>query len=178
MKSEDVQAAHRVIAQRRPNLPGRPSIPQEVVNAILIEAGHRCAVCGTPCPLEKAHIVPWCRRRSHEQENLICLCANCHQRADHEQWGEKILQEYKQNPWVMRQNNSPRQIDTVRRIEFVINMEIVDFDGNQENILKRALAGLLRISPQVIRIRSSRLLKNSRDAVKLPSFGRIRDAWR
>lgn len=135
-------------------MPSRPSIPQEVVRAVLIEAGHRCAVCGTSCPLEKAHIVPWCEKKSHEKENLICLCANCHERADREKWGKKTLQEYKQNPWVMRQNNAPLQINATKRIVLTIDMEFVDFDGNQENILKHAIAGLLKISPQAIRVRS------------------------
>jgi len=35
-------------------------------------------------------------------ENLICLCANCHQRADSEKWGEKALLEYKRLPWIKR----------------------------------------------------------------------------
>ncbi|MCP4263686.1 MAG: HNH endonuclease [Planctomycetes bacterium] len=64
----------------------RPSIPAEVSRQILIESGHKCAVCGEPCPLERAHITPFCNSQDHTFENLICLCANCHERADKEHW--------------------------------------------------------------------------------------------
>jgi hypothetical protein len=80
----------------------RPAIPADIQRQILWESGHRCAVCGTPCPLEQAHIIPWHRSREHKVEDLICLCANCHARADKEQWGEKTLREYKEKPWVSR----------------------------------------------------------------------------
>lgn len=80
----------------------RPDIPAETRRLVLMESGHRCAVCGDTCPLERAHIVPWSSTRDHSLENLICLCASCHQRADSEQWGEKVLQAYKSKPWVLR----------------------------------------------------------------------------
>ena len=84
----------------------RPSIPAEIERKILIECGHRCAVCGTSIPLELAHIIPWHKSREHKAEDLICLCANCHELADKEKWGEKTLREYKQRPWVIRQYKS------------------------------------------------------------------------
>src|SRR5688572_24335276 len=80
----------------------RPKIPIPVVREILIESGHRCAVCGDSCPLERAHIIPWCESREHSVENLICLCAGCHQRADLENWGPRTLREYKRRPWILR----------------------------------------------------------------------------
>lgn len=76
-------------------MPNRPVIPAATKKAILIESGHRCAVCGEGCPLERAHIIPWRSSKDHAQENLICLCANCHERADREEWGEITLKEYK-----------------------------------------------------------------------------------
>jgi formylglycine-generating enzyme required for sulfatase activity len=81
----------------------RPAIPAEIARRILIESGHRCAVCGASCPLERAHIIPWHKSKEHKAEDLICLCANCHQRADHEKWGVKTFREYKRNPWILRQ---------------------------------------------------------------------------
>ncbi|NTV46381.1 MAG: hypothetical protein HGB11_07650 [Chlorobiales bacterium] len=83
-------------------MPNRPAISAEVQREVLIEAGHRCAVCGEPLPLERAHVIPWSRSHDHTAENLICLCANCHARADKENWGEKTLREYKANPWITR----------------------------------------------------------------------------
>lgn len=86
-------------------MPMRPSIPAEIERHILTESGHQCAVCGASCPLERAHIVPWHRSKQHNAEDLICLCALCHERADLEQWGEATLREYKARPWVHRQSD-------------------------------------------------------------------------
>ena len=145
-----------VTSQRKVKPRGRPSIPRDITRRILVEAGHRCAVCGVPSPLERAHIVPWHNRNSHRQEDLICLCSNCHQRADLEKWGEKTLREYKLRPWVMRQNSSEPEIGATTRLEMVIDMEIEDFDDHKGNMLRHALAGLLKISPQSVCIRAKK----------------------
>jgi formylglycine-generating enzyme required for sulfatase activity len=91
-------------------MPDRPSIPAEITRQILVESGHRCAVCGANCPLERAHIIPWHKSKEHKAEDLICLCASCHERADLEKWGEKTLREYKQRPWVVRQYKSDETV--------------------------------------------------------------------
>lgn len=88
----------------------RPDIPKEVTRAVFIECGHRCAVCGTPFPLERAHIIPWNKSKDHRAENLICLCSNCHTRSHTELWDTKTLQEYKKRPWVNRQHSPPAEI--------------------------------------------------------------------
>jgi hypothetical protein len=80
----------------------RPRIPAEVERQVLVEAGHRCAVCGVELPVERAHIVPWSRSKDHSAENLICLCANCHERSHKENWSKAILRDYKRQPWVIR----------------------------------------------------------------------------
>jgi formylglycine-generating enzyme required for sulfatase activity len=89
-------------------MPSRPSIPADMTRQILIESGHRCAVCGAHCPLERAHIIPWHKSKEHKAEDLICLCASCHERADLEEWGENTLREYKRTPWVLRQYQGPQ----------------------------------------------------------------------
>ena len=118
----------------------------------MIDAGHRCAVCGTGCPLERAHIVPWRRSRQHLASDLICLCANCHERADNEKWGEKTLRQYKERPWVLRQNIVPHDGPT-RLVECSFDIEFSAFDQKQERWLQHALASFLDISPGAIRIR-------------------------
>jgi len=80
----------------------RPRIPADISREVFVEAGHRCAACGESIPLERAHIIPWHKSKEHKAEDLVCLCANCHARADAEKWGEKTLREYKQRPWVSR----------------------------------------------------------------------------
>ena len=81
-------------------MPQRRAIPAEIRRRVLTAAGHCCVVCGTPCALEQAHIVPWHRVKQHRAENLLCLCANCHTRSHDEKWDAKTLRWYKQNPWV------------------------------------------------------------------------------
>ncbi len=80
----------------------RPAIPADVERQVLIDAGHRCVVCGCELPLERAHIIAWSQSKDHSAANLLCLCANCHGRADTEGWGAATLREYKQRPWVIR----------------------------------------------------------------------------
>jgi 5-methylcytosine-specific restriction endonuclease McrA len=76
----------------------RPPIPAEIKRRVLVEAGHRCAI--PTCryiEVELHHIIPWATCRTHEYENLIALCANCHGRADSGKIDRKALRLYKLN---------------------------------------------------------------------------------
>lgn len=76
----------------------RPSIPAEVRRRVLVEAGHRCSI--PTCryiEVEIHHIVPWAKSQSHDYENLIALCANCHRRADRGEIDRISLRNYKFN---------------------------------------------------------------------------------
>jgi len=48
----------------------RPRIPAKTERHIFVEAGHRCACCGSAFPLERAHIVPWRNSKDHSEANL------------------------------------------------------------------------------------------------------------
>lgn len=130
----------------------RPRIPRNIARAVLIESGHRCAVCGVPCPLQQAHIVPWRHCGKHSVENLICLCANCHARADSENWGEAVLREYKATPWVHRQNSKHVATSDFDLVEISIRKEIRDFDKHQAEMLRYALAKFLAIDLEAIKV--------------------------
>jgi hypothetical protein len=55
---------------------------------------------------------------------MICLCANCHERADTENWGEKALAWYKKNPWVLRSGKLPVCPESPRiEVQITIKME-------------------------------------------------------
>ncbi|MDX3135973.1 HNH endonuclease signature motif containing protein [Streptomyces europaeiscabiei] len=77
---------------------GRTAIPAEVKRAVLVEAGHRCAIptcrVGTT---EIAHVKPWRQVRDHTFENLIALCPTCHTRFDRGEIDRKAMQQYKAN---------------------------------------------------------------------------------
>src|SRR5437773_254172 len=130
----------------------RPAIPVAIRRKVLVESGHRCAVDGTPCPLETAHIVPWHISQEHKAADLICLCANCHERADREKWGEQQLREYKVRPSVSRQFERSDDQLQMTRVELTIDMDLSEFDELHERLLQHALALLLNISPNAVRI--------------------------
>ena len=77
----------------------RESLPAEVRRAVLVEAGHRCAIptCRATTT-EIAHIVPWATSRDNSFENLIALCPNCHTRFDQKKEIDRIaVKMYKHN---------------------------------------------------------------------------------
>lgn len=74
----------------------RPAIPAEIRRSVLVEAGHRCAIptCKYPTT-DLHHIIPWERCLTHDFDNLIALCPNCHRRADFGEIDRKSLRLYK-----------------------------------------------------------------------------------
>jgi hypothetical protein len=76
----------------------RPSIPRQLKREILTEAGYRCAIptCKHPTT-EIAHIIPWSEVETHEFQNLIALCPNCHTRYDKKEIDRKAIVHYKMN---------------------------------------------------------------------------------
>jgi hypothetical protein len=91
----------------------RPAIPRPLERAVLVEAGHRCAIptC-RQVPVEIAHIVPWSQVKEHKLENLIALCPTCHSRYDREEIDRLSMLQYKANLSVL--NN--RYGDLERRV--------------------------------------------------------------
>ncbi|RCW70507.1 HNH endonuclease [Pseudorhodoferax soli] len=78
------------------SLRSRPQIPAAVRRAVLVEAGHRCAIprCGH-ADVDIHHITPWEACEKHEYGNLIALCPNCHRRAHKGEIDRKALHLYK-----------------------------------------------------------------------------------
>lgn len=77
----------------------RDAIPVEVKRAVLVEAGHRCAIptCRATTT-EISHIVPWAETHDNSFENIIALCPNCHTRFDQKKEIDKAsIKMYKHN---------------------------------------------------------------------------------
>ncbi len=76
----------------------RPAIPTKMKRAVLVEAGHRCAIptC-RQTPVELAHIVPWSKVKEHTFDNLIALCPTCHTRFDRGDIDKLSIEQYKAN---------------------------------------------------------------------------------
>lgn len=90
----------------------RPALPAELRRRVLVESGHRCAI--PTCryiDVDIHHIVPWMTRLSHEYENLIALCPNCHRRADKGEIDRKALRNYKLNLRFIHEKYSQLEMD-------------------------------------------------------------------
>lgn len=133
-------------------MPRRPAIPTAIRRQVAVESGHRCAVCGESCPLEMAHIVPWHRCHKHKAEDLIYLCANCHQRADNEHWGEKTLRLYKQNPAVRWHSAVGKRNRSHETVTLRIELEMDDFRERDAWLLRLALAELFHVPSEKVRL--------------------------
>jgi len=76
----------------------RTAVPAKLKRAVLVEAGHRCAI--PTCrhtTVQIAHIVPWVECRKHEFLNLIALCPNCHESYDAGRIDRLSIRAYKAN---------------------------------------------------------------------------------
>jgi len=150
----------------------RPAIPIEIQREVLYQARHRCAVCCEPTPLEKAHIIPWGKSHDHSEANLIALCANCHERADKEKWGEAYLRRYRLNPCALAAHAMPPM--TAEQKAMVDLIAAVDPDQMTESQRMRlvsmiaAYAGVPFSSLQIVAVEQT---SSSRIRMEMPQSG-------
>jgi DNA-directed RNA polymerase subunit RPC12/RpoP len=55
-------------------------IPAAVRRELLVEARYKCANCSTTSPLQFHHIIEFSEVPTHDPEQMLVLCANCHGR--------------------------------------------------------------------------------------------------
>ena len=120
----------------------RPAIPAETARRLLVECGHRCACCGQPISLEKAHIDPWNQSKDHSFENLVVFCSTCHTRSHVEKWDKKTLQSYKQNPWVLRYQQAPAPPPRATQLRLTLDTTRGEFESDKDRILAAVSAVL------------------------------------
>ncbi|MER7145983.1 HNH endonuclease [Streptomyces xanthochromogenes] len=94
---------------------GRPEIPTAMKRAVLVEAGHRCAipVC-RQSPVQLAHITPWAKVRTHTFDNLIALCPNCHARYDRGDIDRQSMYQYKANLEVLNSRYTDTELQVLK----------------------------------------------------------------
>ncbi|MGD0660324.1 MAG: type I restriction endonuclease [Syntrophorhabdales bacterium] len=110
----------------------RPTIPISVKRQILFESCHRCAVCGFGLSIELAHIVPWRKTQDHSAENLIALCATCHEMADGQNWSSKDFEVYRREPWALRTNvGKPTSAPQKAMVDFILARDAADMGESQ-----------------------------------------------
>ncbi len=76
--------------------PGRHP-PAGVRRALLVEAGHRCAICQSHGPLEYHHILEWARVRHHDASHMLAACPTCHAKCGNGTIDPKSQRMYKEN---------------------------------------------------------------------------------
>jgi 5-methylcytosine-specific restriction endonuclease McrA len=153
----------------------RPPIPTELRRRILVEAGHRCAI--PTCryiEVDVHHIIPWATCRTHEYDNLIALCPNCHRRADRGEIDRKSLRLYKLNLRFAHDKYSQLELDVLFELKrtgegmpwvgfnLILLKRIIDsgFIAVHENnsavtamgIETEAFVGQIKTSPDIIAI--------------------------
>lgn len=149
---------------------GRPSIPREVAREVLFQARHRCAVCCEPTPLERAHIRPWSKSQDNSVKNLIALCANCHQRADNEKWGEDFLRRYKQEPCALQRDRLPPMSPVKKAlVDLIIGIEPDSMTDRERHRLVSMLAAYLDLPTSAISVVSVLPANSVRVRLELPA---------
>lgn len=150
----------------------RPAIPAETKREVLFEARHHCAVCCEGLPLEYAHIIPWRDTQDHSAENLIALCANCHERADKENWGAQYLKKYKQDPCILARGVPPPMTPDQKAMVDLIVARDPDSMTERERLrlvsMVAAYAGVAVSNVSVVSVTSA---NSSRVRISLPLEG-------
>jgi len=150
----------------------RPAIPAETKREVLFEARHHCAVCCEGLPLEYAHIIPWRDTQDHSAENLIALCANCHERADKENWGARYLKKYKQDPCILARGVPPPMTPDQKAMVDLIVARDPDSMTERERLrlvsMVAAYAGVAVSNVSVVSVTSA---NSSRVRISLPREG-------
>lgn len=109
---------------------GRPDIPAALKRAVLVEAGHRCAIptC-TQTPVELAHITPWATAQEHVFENLIALCPTCHARYDRGEMDRLSMQTYKANLGVLTGRYCQMELRLLHLFASNLDSDAIDLDA-------------------------------------------------
>ena len=119
----------------------RPAIATETKRKVLHESCHRCAVCGFGLSIELAHIIPWRTSKDHSTENLIALCATCHEMADSQKWKSKDFESYKKQPWALRQHTpQPMSAPQKAMVDLILARDAADMGEYQRVQLVQMVA--------------------------------------
>lgn len=122
----------------------RPQIPAEIRRKILVEAGHRCAI--PTCrhiDVDVHHIVPWSDSKSHDYDNLIALCPNCHRRTHKGEIDRKSLRLYKINLRFAHDKYSQLEMDIILELSKAPSGAGIPWLPVMLILLKRALESRL-----------------------------------
>jgi type I restriction enzyme R subunit len=147
----------------------RPPIPRHIVEELLLECRHRCAVDCEPVALEKAHIIPWCETKDHSAPNLIVLCANCHTRSHTDKWSEATLKKYKQNPCALAAHAMPvMSPEQELMVNAILTFEPESMTDTQKVRLASMLSAYLGVTFTEIKVVTVEATNSSSVLLQLP----------
>ncbi len=133
----------------------RPAIPVPVKRQILHESCHRCAVCGFGLSIEIAHIIPWKKTQDHSPENLIALCATCHEMADKQKWNSKDFEVYKKKPWALRTDvPQPMSAPQKAMVDIILSRDAQEMDEYQREQLVHMIAAYAGVRIGDVRVKA------------------------
>jgi hypothetical protein len=90
------------------------------------------------------HIIPWATCQTHDYDNLIALCPNCHRRADNGVIDRKSLRLYKLNLRFAHDKFSQLELDVIFELGAAGPDNVIFWMPYMLLLLKRALdAGLI-----------------------------------
>jgi type I restriction enzyme, R subunit len=153
----------------RSPLANRPAIAIEIQREVLFESRHRCAVCCEATPLERAHVRPWSKRKEHSVANLIALCANCHERADTEKWGESYLLRYKKQPCALAAHAMPPMLpEQQAMVDLIIGVDPETMTDRQRLRLASMVAAYAGVQFTSVSVVSVSPANSARVRLRLP----------
>lgn len=98
-------------------------------------------MCGFGLSIELAHIIPWRKTQDHSPQNLIALCATCHEMADKQKWNSKDFEAYKNEPWALRANvGKPASAPQKAMVDFILSRDATDMGDFQRVQLVQMVA--------------------------------------
>jgi len=111
-------------------------IPADIRRAVLLEAGHACAIptCQFPAT-EFAHIEPFAKVRKHDTANIVALCPNHHSLFDKGTIDRKAMKAYKLKLQLLNKRYTKYEL---RLLTILANKPLVLASGEIETM------GLLR----------------------------------
>jgi len=100
------------------------------------EAGFRCAVpnCGATSPLQIHHIIHQEEGGLDTDDNLICLCSNCHGRYHEGQIDRPAIRSYKLR---LRKISVTLAIHEYNFLEALFQGQTIELDVNNINLARR-----------------------------------------
>jgi len=124
-------------------------VPPAQIRRIKEEAGFKCAVpnCNTTSPLEIHHIIYQENGGLDEDDNLICLCRNCHGRVHLHEIPDISIRTFKIRIQRVSLDLDPHEI---RLLEALYRGEQIDLDEHTVDLARRIeRRGLIRIAFRV-----------------------------